>query len=97
MRFSPVLLAAAGLVDTVAAQAYSQADIDSGQALSDMSQTAYDNAMGRVASGESGAGCTPENVRVRKEWYVFLPRARWQGGEGEGADDLLASIYRKKD
>lgn len=86
MHFSPVLLAAAGLLDAVAAQvysqadidsgqAYSQADIDSGQALSDMSKTAYDNAMGRVASGESGDGCTPDNVRVRKEWYVFPPHA----------------------
>ena len=70
MRFGLVLFAAAA---SAARAYYTQAAIDSGEALSDMSKTAYANAMGRVARGESGAGCTPENVRVRKEWYVFPP------------------------
>lgn len=87
MRSSFVFLAAAALFGPAAAHAYSQADVDSGQALFDMSQTAYDNAMDRVARGASGAGCTPENVRVRREWYVF-PTARDNERGGE-AGDLL--------
>lgn len=48
---------------------YSQADIDSGKAIQQMSKTAFDNAMKRLPA--SGPGCTKENVRIRKEWYVL--------------------------
>ena len=48
---------------------YTQEDINSGVALKDMSKIAKETALQRIA--ESSSGCTPENVRVRKEWCVL--------------------------
>jgi tyrosinase len=50
---------------------YTQADIDSGEVLQQLSKTAYDAAMGRLKS--TGSGCTKENVHIRKEWHVQTP------------------------
>ena len=50
---------------------YTQEDIDSGVALKDMSKIAKETALQRIA--ESSSGCTPENVRVRKEWCAPPP------------------------
>ena len=46
---------------------YSQRDIDSGKALKALNDRAYDNAIQRIPRGP-GAACTPNNLKVRKEW-----------------------------
>ena len=45
---------------------FSQAEIDAGQALTNLSKTAYDIAMARAEQGKNG--CTKDKVKVRKEW-----------------------------
>lgn len=55
-------------VGEVALSQYDQDAIDSGKALADLSQEAYDNAFSRLV--KEGTRCTKDNVRVRKEWYV---------------------------
>lgn len=68
------LLAALAATSLAAAQDFTQEDIDSGAALKSLSQQALDAAMARLP--ESGDGCTKENVRVRKEWWVPLDHLR---------------------
>jgi hypothetical protein len=53
---------------------YSQDDVDSGQVLLDLGAEAYGNALGRLGNtSNTTEGCTPQNVRVRREWYVIIP------------------------
>ncbi|KAI1842959.1 hypothetical protein JX266_010812 [Neoarthrinium moseri] len=61
-----VLLAASVHFEHAAGAPYPQSDIDSGKVLANLSQTAYNNAMSRLAI--STGTCTKENVKVRKEW-----------------------------
>ncbi|KAI2616100.1 Di-copper centre-containing protein [Hypoxylon sp. NC1633] len=46
---------------------FPQEDIESGKALQQLSQTAYNNALARLEASPSST-CTKDNVRVRKEW-----------------------------
>lgn len=45
---------------------FTQAQIDSGEAIRQLGKIAYDNAMARVA--KSTSGCTKDKVKIRKEW-----------------------------
>jgi tyrosinase len=46
--------------------AYSQADIDSGKVLAELSKTAFDNAMKRLDPGTPE--CNKDNVKIFREW-----------------------------
>lgn len=50
---------------------FTQEEIDTGVAIRELGRIAYENALARVEA--STEGCTKENVRIRKEWYVLLP------------------------
>lgn len=50
---------------------FTQAQIDSGEAIRQLGKIAYDTAMARAAKATSG--CTLDKVKVRKEWYVPIP------------------------
>lgn len=70
MRFAwKTALLASSLVGASLAADYSQEDIDSGKVLTELSKTAYDNAMARLSAETSTSGCNKDNVHVRKEWY----------------------------
>ena len=50
---------------------FSQAQQDNGDAMLSLSQKAYNNAMSMSqASRQKVGGCTPDKIKVRKEWYV---------------------------
>ena len=66
MGLIKMLLVALAAFSLVAAQDFTQEEIDAGDALKSLSQQALDAALARLP--ESGEGCTRENVRVRKEW-----------------------------
>ena len=62
-------LAAAALASTALGATiptFTQAQIDSGEAIRQLGKIAYDIAMARVA--KSTSGCTKETVKIRKEW-----------------------------
>ncbi|KAK3935751.1 hypothetical protein QBC46DRAFT_421335 [Diplogelasinospora grovesii] len=61
-----ILAAAVSAQGFVLGAEYTQADIDSGKVLANLSKTAYENAMSRL--GSSTSGCNKANVKVRKEW-----------------------------
>ena len=69
---SLVLLASALLVGTVVSAPtaeipkFTQAEVDSGQAIRELGRIAYDNAMARASKATTG--CTKDKVRIRKEW-----------------------------
>ncbi|KAK8093860.1 hypothetical protein PG997_000545 [Apiospora hydei] len=63
------LLLCQAIAVPLSTQEISQADIDSGKALTDYSKTAFDNAMARL--DKSDTGCTKDNVKIRKEWSSF--------------------------
>lgn len=67
----PVAAAAllAGMAISAAIPTFTQAQIDSGEAIRQLGKIAYDNAMARAAKATSG--CTKDKVKIRKEWYVF--------------------------
>lgn len=62
-------LLGASLQGLALGQDFPQEDIDSGKALIQISATAKANALARLEASPS-SGCTKENIRVRKEWYV---------------------------
>lgn len=66
MKYSSALLLGLAASVGLAFGQYDQDDIDSGKVLQNLSQEAFDNALARL-DGKT-EGCTPENVRVRKEW-----------------------------
>lgn len=66
MGLARKLLTALAASSLVAAQDFTQEEIDSGEALKALNKQALDAALARLP--ESGEGCTRENVRVRKEW-----------------------------
>jgi tyrosinase len=45
---------------------FTQAQIDSGDAIRQLSKIAYDTAMARAAKATSG--CTKDKILIRKEW-----------------------------
>lgn len=55
-----------GLAATAAIPTFTQAEIDSGEAIRQLGKIAYDNAMARAAKATSG--CTQDKVKIRKEW-----------------------------
>jgi tyrosinase len=62
-------LAAVAFVGTALAATiptFTQAQIDSGEAIRQLGKIAYDNAMARAA--KSTSGCTKDKVKIRKEW-----------------------------
>lgn len=61
----PQILLMLGLTGVTVGQ-YPQRDIDSGLALRDLSRQSHDAALARLRSSTSG--CTPQTIRVRKEW-----------------------------
>jgi tyrosinase len=62
------LFVGTGLAAADAGYAYSQADVKSGKVLASLAQKAYDNAMSRIAKQPKGYPCTPQNIKIRKEW-----------------------------
>jgi tyrosinase len=58
------LLAGAAISATI--PTFTQAQIDSGEAIRKLGQIAYDTAMARAAKATTG--CTKDKVRIRKEW-----------------------------
>lgn len=46
-------------------------EIMSGKAIQVLGKIAYDTAMARIANNTQG--CTPQTVKIRKEWYVSKP------------------------
>lgn len=66
------LFTAAGLLSGTAIGAtiptFTQAQIDSGEAIRALGKIAYDNAMARAAKATTG--CTKDKVKIRKEWCV---------------------------
>ncbi|KAI1463145.1 Di-copper centre-containing protein [Daldinia caldariorum] len=63
-------LAGASLRGLAVGVDFPQADIDSGKALKEISQTALNTALARL---DGSSKCTKENVRRRKEWRT-IPR-----------------------
>lgn len=62
--------AAKGLVMPAASPPeYPQEDIDSGNALQDMSRLSKEAALKRISENPTET-CNPDTVRIRKEWYV---------------------------
>ncbi|KAI0023881.1 hypothetical protein F4780DRAFT_769121 [Xylariomycetidae sp. FL0641] len=59
-------LLGASLQGLVLGQNFTQADIESGKALEQLSKTAYENALKRTESPDSK--CSKDKVHVRKEW-----------------------------
>lgn len=71
MMFSilkPVVAVAvlAGMAASASIPTFTQAQIDSGEAIRKLGKLAYDNAMARVE--KSTSGCTKDKVKIRKEW-----------------------------
>jgi len=64
------LLASTAISATI--PTFTQAQIDSGEAIRTLGKIAYDNAMARAAKATTG--CTKDKVRIRKEWYVYHHR-----------------------
>lgn len=57
----------AGLAVGAAIPTFTQAQIDSGEAIRQLGKIAYDTAMARAA--KATVGCTKDKVKIRKEWY----------------------------
>ncbi|KAK4164769.1 putative domain, di-copper centre [Cladorrhinum sp. PSN259] len=69
----------AGQVLSAAIPTFTQAQIDSGEAIRQLGKIAYDNAMARAAKATSG--CTKDKVKIRKEWNMTLTdRKAYQEG-----------------
>jgi len=67
-------LLAAGMA-SAAIPTFTQAQVDSGEALRQLGKIAYDNAMARAA--KATMGCTKDKIKIRKEWYVpVMPSKR---------------------
>jgi len=68
----PVAAAAlfAGMAISAVIPTFTQAQIDSGEAIRQLGKIAYDNAMARAAKATSG--CTKDKVKIRREWYVGI-------------------------
>jgi len=58
--------ALAGMAIGATIPTFTQAQIDSGEAIRKLGQIAYDTSMARAAKATSG--CTKDKVRIRKEW-----------------------------
>ncbi len=56
----------AGMAISVTIPTFTQAQIDSGEAIRQLGKIAYDTAMARAAKATSG--CTKDKVKIRKEW-----------------------------
>ncbi len=56
----------AGIAVSASTPTFTQAQIDSGEAIRQLSKTAYDTAIARAAKATTG--CTKDKVRIRKEW-----------------------------
>ncbi len=56
----------AGLAIGATIPTFTQAQVDSGEAIRQLSKIAYDTAMERAAKATSG--CTKDKVKIRKEW-----------------------------
>ncbi|KAK3389873.1 hypothetical protein B0H63DRAFT_105026 [Podospora didyma] len=56
----------AGMTLSAAVPTFTQAQIDSGEALRQLGKIAYDTAMARAAKATTG--CTKDKIKIRKEW-----------------------------
>ncbi|KAM7215209.1 tyrosinase [Rhypophila decipiens] len=90
------LFTAAGLLSGSAIAAtiptFTQAQIDSGEAIRQLGQIAYDNAMARAAKATTG--CTKDKVKIRKEWRKMSLADR--KGYQEAVTCLMRSPSRYK-
>lgn len=57
----------AGMAVSAVIPTFTQAQIDSGEAIRQLGKIAYDTAMARAAKATSG--CTKDKIKIRKEWY----------------------------
>jgi tyrosinase len=62
------LFAGSTLSAPTAIPTFTAEEINSGKAIQALGKLAYDNAMARLA--KSTSGCTKDNVKIRKEWWV---------------------------
>lgn len=60
------VVAVAGAALGAVIPTFTQAQIDSGEAIRQLGKIAYDNAMARAAKATTG--CTKDKVKIRKEW-----------------------------
>lgn len=56
----------AGMALSATIPKFTQAQIDSGEAIRQLGKIAYDTAMARAAKATTG--CTKDKVKIRKEW-----------------------------
>ena len=56
----------AGSVIGATIPTFTQAQIDSGDAIRQLNKIAYDTAMARASAAKSG--CTKDKIKIRKEW-----------------------------
>lgn len=56
----------AGMAISATIPTFTQAQIDSGEAIRQLGKIAYDTAMARAAKATTG--CTKDKIKVRKEW-----------------------------
>ncbi|KAK4443684.1 tyrosinase [Podospora aff. communis PSN243] len=84
------LLAGAAISATI--PTFTQAQIDSGEAIRKLGQIAYDTAMARAAKATTG--CTKDKVRIRKEWRNMTLADR--KGFQEGITCLMKAPSRYK-
>ncbi|OIW29032.1 Di-copper centre-containing protein [Coniochaeta ligniaria NRRL 30616] len=71
---------------------FTQAQIDSGEAIRQLSKIAYDTAMARAAKATSG--CTKDKIKIRKEWRNMTLTDR--KGFQEGIQCLMQKPTRYK-
>ena len=65
-KVAVVIALLAGIAVSVSIPTFTQAQIDSGEAIRQLGKTAYDTAMARAAKATTG--CTKDKIRIRKEW-----------------------------
>jgi tyrosinase len=65
-KTAAVVAVLAGVAIGATIPTFTQAQIDSGEALRQLGKIAYDTAMARAAKATTG--CTKDKVKIRKEW-----------------------------
>lgn len=66
MKLAVATALLAGIAVSSTIPTFTQAQIDSGEAIRQLSKIAYDTSMARAAKATSG--CTKDKIRYRKEW-----------------------------
>lgn len=66
VKTAAVVAVLAGTALGASIPTFTQAQIDSGEAIRQLGKIAYDTAMARAAKATTG--CTADKVKIRKEW-----------------------------